>query len=645
LYQTVELKQKFISQIMTGKSPVRSCEDADESVLSYAEIKALAAGNPKIKEKMELDVQVAKLRVAKANHQNAQFTLQDKLRKDFPPRMKRLENKKAQLVSDIGLRNAHRGKIDEKTKKEGFPPMTLNGNVYEKRDEAGKELTALANAYHDTEPITIGQYRGFEMRLSFNKHYGAHQVTFDALGSYLVSIGDSAAGNITRINNTLDGLDEKLKDTEREIKDCASQTRMAQEQLDKPFDKEEELAEKSARLAVLNLELNINRQSGGKEEDELALSEDEEYEYRAELEFAGIDESELFRRNDADSRKTASGAGEELSKQGKRDELREEIEAGASLDIDGTFVEESPQIFDEDDCEIEETANLAETGSFAGEPMEKTVTSAELYGEKMNLSNYMDFAYPKAAQLVEIHDPRGRYGYMLADGDAREYRLILEGIVNASLQEHGIAERSPDLRDSNEEYHFIRDCAMSIVCKELEVPDFPAPPALEGFSGDEICQMREKGCQAAELVLYGHLPQAERDAILRSGSNDPNPRGEAGIDSGVKIASLSDYAEERKAIIAEAKRKLAEDGAIPIITDAMEGRAYEGEILEIGRVYAVQKIDEGRGIIHNLSYLKDFSRVINESGVPYLEITYDREMNGSIGTREAVQGRAASMGR
>jgi hypothetical protein len=154
--------------------------------------------------------------------------------------------------------------------------------------------------------------------------------------------------------------------------------------------------------------------------------------------------------------------------------------------------------------------------------------------------------------------------------------------------------------------------------------------------------MREKGHQAAELVLYGHLPQAERNAILQSGSNSAS---EARENIGVKITSLSDYAEERKVIIAEAKRKLAEDGAMPIITDAMEGRAYEGEILEIGTSYAVQKIDEGRGIIHNLQYLKDFSRVINESGVPYLEITYDREMNGSIGSKDTGQGRAASMGR
>jgi hypothetical protein len=152
--------------------------------------------------------------------------------------------------------------------------------------------------------------------------------------------------------------------------------------------------------------------------------------------------------------------------------------------------------------------------------------------------------------------------------------------------------------------------------------------------------MREKGYQAAERALYGYLPKAGHDSILYAESP------EAERDKNGKIVSFADYAEERKAIIAEAKRKLAEDGAVPVITDAIEGRAYSGEIVEIGSAYAVQKIDEGRGIIHNLSYLKDFSRVINESGIPYLEITYDREMNGSIGAKEIVEhGRAVSMGR
>jgi hypothetical protein len=620
---------------MTGKNPVRSCADVDESVLSYAEIKALAAGNPKIKEKMELDVQVAKLRAASANYRNTQYTLQDKLRKGLPSRMNALESKISKLRADIRLRDAHPGEHDEKKEKEKFPAMTLNGHVYEKRDEAGKELTALSKAYHDAEPIKIGEYRGFGMSLSYNPHFSVHQITLEGSEKYQVSMGDNASGNITRINNTLNGLDEKMKCVEEELKGCANQVRMAQEQLEKPFEGEHELTEKSARLAQLNLELNIDSHGGADDEDEMTLSEDEEYDYRAELEDAGIDESELFRRHksDGDTEETAAEVGLELAEQGKNDELVREILAGAKLDIDETLVEESSQVPGEN--EQKESANITAIDSLTDAPAGKIMTSADLYGEKMDISNYGEFRYPKAAQLIDIHDPLGKNFDLLADTEAGEYHILLEGIVNAVLREHRIAEPSLNPYSSNDEYHFIRDCAMTIVCKELELPDFPEPRNVDGLSASESEALREKGAILAELTLYGHLPEKEREKLTA----EMNVRYES------DVAAINP-AEERKALIAEAKRKLAEDGAMPIITDAMEGRAYEGEILEIGRAYAVQKIDEGRGIIHNLSYLKDFSKVINESGVPYLEISYDGEMNGKIGAPEATrQYIAASMSR
>jgi N12 class adenine-specific DNA methylase len=631
LYQTIELKQKFISQIMTSKNPVRSCEDVDESVLSYAEIKALAAGNPKIKEKMELDVQVAKLRVAKTSHQNAQYTLQDKLRKEIPMTMATLEKRKARLKADIAHRDANTGDLSGKEEK--FLPMTVNGMVYDKRDEAGKALTALTNVYHDIDSIKIGSYRGFDMSIEYNPHFATHQLTLKGNDSYRITMSDSASGNITRINNALNGFEERMERTEGEMKDCANQARLAQAELEKPFAQEQELAEKSARLAQLNLELNINNHSEGMdEEDELTLSEDEEYDYRSELADTGIDEADLFSRKKDDPDEVVAGVGEELSEQGASDALRAEIEGGAMLNIDGTLVKETAINFDGDGTEISDT--------LIDGPAEMSVASADIYGEKMNLGNYADYHYPKAAQFLDLH---GISVVSLQQSDDATYRLLVEGTVNSVLQREKIAEPSLNPRNSNLEYHFIRDCAMSVVCRELEMPDFPSPPALEGFSGEEMWQMREKGYQVAESALYGHLPQSERDAVLQAWSNSAS---ETVKESRVKITSLSDYAGERKAIIAEAKRKLAEDGAMPIITDAMEGRAYEGEILEVGSAYAVQKVDEGRGIIHNLSYLKDFSRVINESGVPYLEITYDREMNGSVGAKEtAEQGRIATMGR
>jgi hypothetical protein len=472
---------------------------------------------------------------------------------------------------------------------------------------------ALTNVYHDIAPIKIGSYRGFDMTLEFNPHFDIHHLTLKGNDSYRINMGDSASGNVTRIGNVLNGFEGKISEIGGELKECGNQERLAAEQLEKPFAQEEELAEKSARLAKLNLELNIDSHGGVDDEDELTLSDDEEYDYRNELAETGIDEADLFSRQKDDPDEIVVGVGEELAGQGKDDELRAEIESGAMLDIDGTLVHA---------------------------PAEKLITSADIYGEKMNLENYAEYRYPKAAQFLDLHNVNIT---SLEESDDAMYSLLVEGTVNSVLQRERLAEPSLNPYSVNNEYHYIRDCAMVIVSKKLELPDFPEPRGFDGPSAAGMEALRERGAVLAESVLYGHLPRIEREAILQSGSNS---RGETKKDSNIKITSLADYAEERKAIIAEAKRKLAEDGAMPIITDAMEGRAYEGEILEVGSAYAVQKIDEGRGIIHNLSYLKDFSRVINESGVPYLEISYDREMNGSIGAKEtAERGRSASMGR
>jgi hypothetical protein len=445
-------------------------------------------------------------------------------------------------------------------------------------------------------------------------------------------MGNSAAGNVTRIKNVLDGFEDKISEIGGEMKDCDNQARLAQEQIEKPFAQEEELAEKTARLAKLNLELNIDSHGGVDDEDELTLSDDEEYDYQNELAETGIDEAELFSRHKDDPDEVVAGIGEELTEQGENDDLRAEIESGASLDIDGALVEAAAQDFEDDETEIPDTI-IEDTAGMS-------VTSADIYGEKMRLENYAKYRYPKAAQFLDLHNVNIK---SLEQSDDATYSLLVEGAVNSVLQNGKFAEPSLNPYSVNNEYHYIRDCAMSIVSRKLELPDFPEPKGFDGPSAAGMEALRKRGAVLAESALYGHLPKAEREAILRS---DSNSEDESGKDSGVKITSLADYAEERKAIIAEAKRKLAEDGAMPIITDAMEGRAYEGEILEVGSAYAVQKIDEGRGIIHNLSYLKDFSRVINESGVPYLEITYDREMNGSIGAKESAEhGRTASMGR
>lgn len=292
LYQTLELKQKFISQIMTDKNPVRSCEDVDESVLSYAEIKALAAGNPKIKQKMELDVEVAKLRVAKANHQQMQYSLQDRLHKELPRTIYGLENRIKKLSADVEQNKNHRGDGEKE-----FTPMTILGVEYDKRDEAAKVLMEQVRHYVDVKPMTIGSYRGFEISVEFNPHFAINQLTLKGQEEYRLNVGDSESGTITRINNMLNGLSEKLEKTENDLKEAVKQVGLAQAELAKPFDREQELSQKSALLAELNLELNINNHSQGDdtEEEDLTLGDDEEYDYRAELAETGIDEDTLFR--------------------------------------------------------------------------------------------------------------------------------------------------------------------------------------------------------------------------------------------------------------------------------------------------------------------------------------------------------------
>ncbi len=305
LYQTLELKQKFISQIMSDKNPVRSCEDVDESVLSYAEIKALAAGNPKIKQKMELDVEVAKLRVAKAGHQQNQYALQDRLHKELPRVIYGLERRIEKLKADAERNTRHRPTQDGE-----FSPMTILGTTYEKRDEAASALMEQVRSYIDVKPQVIGGYRGFEVSVDFNPHFAITQLTLKGNDEYTITLGDSESGTITRINNLLNGLGEKLAQTENDLQEAIKQVQFAQAELEKPFAREQELNEKSALLAELNLELNIAGHSHGGEAEEagLTLGEDEEYEFHAELAEAGLDEETLYRsRPDIDAEEAIRG--------------------------------------------------------------------------------------------------------------------------------------------------------------------------------------------------------------------------------------------------------------------------------------------------------------------------------------------------
>ena len=251
LYQTLENKQKFISQIMTSKSPVRSCDDVDEQALSYAEIKALCAGNPLIKEKMDLDIDVARLKVLKADHQSQQYRLEDKLLKYFP----------AQIEQQTGY--IHGFEADIKTVEanpqiqDGFCGMEILGKHYAEKANAGEIILAACKEMKGTDPIPLGSYRGFQMELSFDSFRHEFDIVLKGSMSHRVALGTDARGNLTRLDNALAGVPEKLESAKEQLTNLYNQQEAAKVELGKPFPQEAELTMKSQRLAELDAELNM----------------------------------------------------------------------------------------------------------------------------------------------------------------------------------------------------------------------------------------------------------------------------------------------------------------------------------------------------------------------------------------------------
>ena len=262
LFQTLENKQRFISQIMTSKSPVRSCEDVDEQALSYAEIKALCAGNPLIKEKMDLDVQVAKLKVLKADHQSQKFRLQDKLLTKFPADIQEANAHIAGLKSDAQLAAAH------PQGKEEFCGMVIKGVAYDEKKTAGERLMLACSELPNAEEKVIGNYRGFELSLRFDAFRTEYQALLKGQRKYTVPLGTDPLGNIIRLDNALNNFPERITAAENELDTLHQQQAAAQIEVEKPFPQEEELAEKSARLAVLNAQLDVDEKSHDPEQDE-----------------------------------------------------------------------------------------------------------------------------------------------------------------------------------------------------------------------------------------------------------------------------------------------------------------------------------------------------------------------------------------
>ena len=253
LWQTVENKQKFISQIMTSKSPVRSCEDIDEAALSYAEIKALCAGDPAIKEKMDLDVDVARLRLMKADHQSQQYRLEDRLLKFFPQEIERNQGYIRGFEQDQATVAAH--PLPEKD----FIGMTIGGEIFTEAKDAGEAILAACKQVSNEKDHALGEYRGFSMSVMYNPMSQMYQLTLKGAMSHQVELGSDARGNITRIDNALAGIPRRMQNVENRLNDLNQQMATAKAELGKPFPQEEELRTKSARLAELDAKLNLDR--------------------------------------------------------------------------------------------------------------------------------------------------------------------------------------------------------------------------------------------------------------------------------------------------------------------------------------------------------------------------------------------------
>ena len=266
LYQLVEGKQKFASQIMTSKSPVRSAEDIDETALSYAEIKMLATGNPYIKEKMDLDIQVQKLKMLKSNFLSEKYGLEDKVIKFYPQQIAYLKSRVEGLTKDVEIAKLHPKPIDEQPL-----GMMVSGVSYSEKAEAGQAIINACKSMNSPDAIPLGEYRGFQMELYFDTVQRNYVVKLKGETSRDVPLGDDAHGNIVRIDNGIERFEETLADTKNSLENTEKQFETAKQEIEKPFAKEEELRAKTARLDELNILLNMD-----KKENEIVGGEPDE---------------------------------------------------------------------------------------------------------------------------------------------------------------------------------------------------------------------------------------------------------------------------------------------------------------------------------------------------------------------------------
>ena len=278
-WQLVEGKQKFASQIMTSKSPVRSCEDVDATALSYAEIKMLAADNPHIKEKMDLDIQVQKLRLLKSNYLSEKYELEDKIIKYYPKTIAQTKEMIAGLEKDISLAKEHPKPLDDT-----FVGVEVKGVSYSEKADGGQRIIDACKEMTSPDPVPLGKYRGFDLELSFEPFEKAYQVKIKGSLSRSISLGTDAIGNITRIDNAIEKISERLEEKKQELSTLEQQFDTAKAEVEKPFDKEEELTEKTNRLNVLNGLLNVDKRENElvdgtlDEGDSVPVSKERDYE-------------------------------------------------------------------------------------------------------------------------------------------------------------------------------------------------------------------------------------------------------------------------------------------------------------------------------------------------------------------------------
>ena len=254
LYQLVEGKQKFAAQIMTSKSPVRTAEDIDDTALSYAEIKMLATGNPYIKEKMDLDIQVNKLKMLKSYYLSQKYDLEDKIIKFYPQEIALQTARIKGLKADLEIQKTHPKEIDGK-----FVGMTIQGTEYKDKAEAGKAIIEFCKTKTNADTEILGEYRGFKMEIEFNQYERAYVVTLRENSSYHVTLGTDIHGNITRLDNAIDGIESRLNKAEEQLANTQAQLENAKVEVEKPFAQEDELQQKMARLTELNALLDMNQ--------------------------------------------------------------------------------------------------------------------------------------------------------------------------------------------------------------------------------------------------------------------------------------------------------------------------------------------------------------------------------------------------